>query len=104
MKKLKIVIIGGTGFIGRTLSKDLLDAGYWVTVLSRRSPPDSSLKHDIAHIHADVMIPGRWQELIPDYEVVINLAGVSIFRRWTARGKQEILNSRIIAAINIVDA
>jgi len=104
MKKLNILIIGGTGFIGRTLSKVLLDAGYRIAVLSRRPPLDSSLKHDIAFIQADITMPGGWQELIPEFDVLVNLAGVSIFRRWTSRGKQEILNSRIIAASNIIDA
>ena len=88
MKKLNILIIGGTGFIGRTLSKALLDAGYIVAVASRRPIPDSSLKNDIPFIQADVTMPGQWQEMIPDFNVLINLAGVSIFRRWTVQGKQ----------------
>ena len=104
MKKLNILIIGGTGFIGRTLSKALLQDGYRVTVLSRRPSLDSSLTHDIAFSQADVTISGQWQELIPNSDVVINLAGVSIFRRWTARGKQEIIDSRVVATRNIFDA
>jgi uncharacterized protein (TIGR01777 family) len=42
--------------------------------------------------------------MIPDFDVLINLAGVSIFRRWTDRGKQEIMDSRITVSNNIVDA
>ncbi len=104
MKKLNILIVGGTGFIGRILSKVLLQAGYGVTALSRRPALDFSLKHDILFLQADITISGQWQELIPSYDVVINLAGVSIFRRWTARGKREILNSRIEATRNLVDS
>ena len=104
MKKLNIFIIGGTGFIGRTLSKILLGAGYSVTILSRRTSLDSSLKHDIAFIQADATVPGQWQKLLPDFDVVINLAGVSIFRRWTSKSKQEILNSRVFVTRNIIDA
>lgn len=73
-------------------------------MLSRRTPPDSSMKHDINFIQADVTMVGQWQEVIPDFDVLINLAGLSIFRRWTAQGKQEIVNSRVIAASNIIDA
>ena len=104
MKKLNIFIIGGTGFIGRTLSKILLVAGYSVTVLSRRTSLDSSLKHDIAVIQADATVAGKWQKLLPDFDVVINLAGVSIFRRWTSKSKKEIFNSRIFVTRNIIDA
>jgi len=103
MEKVNILVIGGTGFIGRTLSKFLFDEGYEVAVLSRRPPPDSFLNKNITYIQADVMIPGRWQEMVPDFDVLINLAGMSIFRRWTVRGKQEIIDSRITATNNIID-
>ena len=104
MKKLNILIIGGTGFIGRTLSRALIDAGYTVVVISRSPSLNSSLMHGVHSVQVDVLIPGQWQELIPDFDALINLAGVSIFQRWTAHGKQEILNSRIIAVSNIIDA
>lgn len=104
MKNLNILIIGGTGFIGTTLSRALIDAGHTVAVISRGPSLNLSLGHVIRSFQADVTIPGQWQELIPDFDALINLAGVSIFRRWTARGKQEILNSRIIAANNVINA
>ena len=103
MEKVNTLIIGGTGFIGRTLSKALFDEGYEVAVLSRRPPPDSFLNKNITSIQADVMLPGRWQEMIPDFDVLINLAGMSIFRRWTARNKQQIIDSRITTTNNVVD-
>ena len=104
MKNLNILIIGGTGFIGTTLSRALIDAGHTVAVISRGPSLNLSLGHVIRSFQADVTIPGQWQELIPDFDSLINLAGVSIFQRWTARGKQEILNSRIIAANNVINA
>jgi len=104
MKNLNTLVIGGTGFIGETLLKFLLDAGYGLAVLSRHSPPDSSRYSNIEYIQADVTLPGRWQELVADFDIVINLAGVSIFRRWTPRNKRLILESRILAAENILNA
>jgi uncharacterized protein len=104
MHKLNILIIGGTGFIGRTLSSVLLAAGHSISVLSRNCPPTSSQQINVSIIQADVSKPGIWQDRIPEYEVIINLTGVSIFRRWTGRGKQEIINSRILTTRNIVDA
>jgi len=104
MEKLNILVIGGTGFIGTSLCKSLFDKGYKVTALSRQSPQDDFEKRGIGFIQADVALQGEWQELIPGYDVVINLTGASIFRWWTTRGKQEILDSRIIPTRNIVDS
>ena len=104
MEKLNILIIGGTGFIGSTLSHTLLDAGYKITVISRKPAPISFLRGGITMLQADISKPGSWQEKLTDFEVVINLSGASIFRRWTVRGKREILDSRILTTGNIVAA
>ena len=104
MEKLNILVIGGTGFIGTTLCKSLFDKGYKVTALSRQSASDNFEKRNIGFIQDDVALPGKWQELISEYDVVINLTGASIFRRWTNRGKQQILDSRIVTTRNIVDS
>jgi len=104
MHHLNILIIGGTGFIGRTLAKTLLSSDHKITVLSRNLTRSSMLQGHIAVWNADISTPGIWQERIPDYEVIINLSGASIFRRWTSRGKQEILDSRILTTRNIVDS
>ena len=104
MQKLNILIIGGTGFIGSTLSNTLFNAGHKIAVLSRTSSPASFLQKDITVLQANVSQQGFWQEKISDFEVVINLSGTSIFRRWTARGKKEIIASRILTTRNIVEA
>jgi len=104
MRKINILVIGGTGFVGRVIASTLNAGDYRVTVLSRGGKEGTSLSADIPVIRADVLKPGLWQELISEYDVVINLAGVSIFRRWTEKAQQEIAYSRIIATRNIVDA
>jgi uncharacterized protein len=103
MPKLNILIIGGTGFIGSTLSQTLLQAGHTISILSR-NPLHEGFSHDkIDFFRGDVSKPGDWQEKIPEYEVVVNLTGASIFRRWNRRGKQEILDSRILTTENIAE-
>jgi len=104
MKNIKILIIGGTGFIGRTLSSTFRGNGYGVTVLSREFSKAPSPSYDIPVIRGDTSKPGQWQELISEHDVLINLAGASIFRRWTTKAKREILDSRIVTTRNIVDA
>ena len=98
------MIIGGAGFIGRTLSNTLLDAGHKITVLSRTAVLGSFFRNGITVLQGDVSQPGSWQDKISDFDVVINLSGSSIFRRWTIRGKQEILDSRILTTRNIVES
>ena len=43
VKKLKILVTGGTGFIGSELTRCLLNKGFHVTILSRS--PDLAKKH-----------------------------------------------------------
>lgn len=104
MKNINVLIIGGTGFIGKMLSSAFRSNGYEVAVLSREHSKVPSMSDNIHVIRGDTSKPGQWQELIPEYNVLINLAGASIFRRWTTKAKREILDSRITTTRNIVDA
>jgi len=104
MRNINVLIIGGTGFIGRTLSSAFSANGYGVTVLSRELSKVPSMSDDIPVIRGNILKPGQWQELISEYDVLINLAGAYVFRRWTPKAKREILDSRIVTTRNIVDA
>lgn len=79
-----VLISGGTGLVGSHLSKKLRAKGYEVAVLSR-SDPDSVKAVETA-----------------DY--IIHLAGANIGAgRWTARRKQQILDSRVNTANDIYE-
>lgn len=90
-----VLITGGSGLIGRHLSKALRSKGYRVTILSRskkQSPDAIAYGWDIesgmiereALIHADY---------------IVHLAGENIFQmRWTMARKQSIIDSRVKAA------
>jgi len=89
---MKILITGGTGFIGSALTRSLTEQGYEVTVLSRN--PDSVEK---------ICGPGikaldNLNQLKPEdtFQAIINLAGAPIFdARWSDARKQIIRDSRI---------
>ena len=49
-------------------------------------------------------VAGDWQERIAGHESVVNLAGASIFTRWTEATKKLIRSSRILTTRNVVDA
>ncbi len=99
---MKFFLTGGTGFVGTYLSRQLAHQGHEVTILSRRSQtgPDPAIRY----VQGDPNQPGPWQRLLPDHDVVINLAGSSIFVRWTAANKEIIRTSRVNTTRNVVAA
>lgn len=100
---MKVFVTGGTGFVGRFLTAELTKEGHQVTILSRRAGK-SSQQEGVFFIQGDPVEKGPWQEKVAGHDVVVNLAGASIFRRWTKRARKEISESRIITTRNIVEA
>ena len=75
-------------------------------MLATGSRPDqSSVNHRaFTYIPADTTIPGEWQTQASQADLVINLAGRSIFKRWTPAYKKELIDSRILTTKNVVTA
>lgn len=101
---MKVFITGGTGFVGRTLTRRFTDRGAEVTLLTRRLEGKAAPPPGASYLEGDPTIQGPWQEEVPGHEVIINLAGASIFRRWTDSTKKEITESRIKGTKNLVEA
>jgi len=97
---MKIFVTGGTGFVGSALSDRLVKEGHEVSVLTRRMRK----KDDINFIEGDPTKAGRWQNNAAEHDVIINLAGAPIFKRWSKGYKQIIRDSRIHTTRNIVNA
>ncbi len=101
---MKFLITGGTGFVGKQLTSRLLREGYEVTVLTR-SLKDTQVTHpQISYLQGDPTQKGPWQEKVSHHDAVINLAGASIFAKWTEEHKKAIRESRIKTTKNIVEA
>lgn len=100
---MKYLITGGTGFVGSFLTRQLLQNDHEVTVIGRSSAPAVRSGHFHA-ISADTTRRGFWQDAIKDVDTVINLAGISIFHRWTTAYKQQIYDSRILTTRHVVEA
>ncbi|MEW6247284.1 MAG: TIGR01777 family oxidoreductase [Nitrospirota bacterium] len=94
---MKIVITGGTGFIGRALCRALAAEGHDVVVLSRRAGEgELGLDPSVRVVEWDGVTAGPWERELEAADAVINLAGASIAEaRWTAERKRMIYESRI---------
>ena len=101
---MKIFITGGTGFVGSTLASHFLSKRHAVTVMERSLHPGRTIPEGIAIVEADGRFPGSWQEEAGRHDVIINLAGASIFTRWTATQKKLIYESRILTTKHLADA
>ena len=100
---MEVFITGGTGFLGSGLTEKLLEAGHSVTILTRSSKNRSG-RPGVSFVQGNPQISGAWQSEVNKHDCVINLAGASIFCRWTAENKKAIRDSRILTTRNLVDA
>ncbi len=100
---MKILITGGTGFVGTQLTFRLVQDGNEVTILTRSGKGPERGPTGISYLQADPTQQGLWQEAIRSHDAVINLAGASIFAKWTEEYKQVLRESRISTTRNIVE-
>jgi uncharacterized protein (TIGR01777 family) len=96
---MKVLISGGTGFIGRSLIRTLIAAGHHVVLLSRN--PGLAKKHlppEVLVEEWDGRTGGTWSANLQGVHSVFNLAGEPIAgKRWTAAQKIKIRSSRMDA-------
>jgi uncharacterized protein (TIGR01777 family) len=101
---MHVYIAGGTGFIGKCLTKKLLEQGNRVTATGTRSNFPLKAHPRLSYVQADLTRKGRWQESLAEADAVVNLVGKTIFGRWTKAYKAQIRESRILTTHNIVES
>lgn len=102
-----VLITGGTGLLGKALTRHLINKGYNVIVLSRQAAGgDTALangntsfaKWDIKKQEIDITA-------LQQADYIIHLAGAGVMdKKWTADYKKEIISSRVDSAKLIVDS
>jgi len=101
---MKTFITGGTGFVGTALAKRLLERGDEITLCSSRAKSSFEKNDLIRVVKADTTKRGDWQAQLEKYDVIVNLAGRSVFNYWSESYKNNIYSSRIHTTRNIVEA
>lgn len=101
---MAIVIAGGTGFLGRPLAHALARDGHEVVVLTRGRPEAVAGPRLRSMVWTPDGSAGPWASTVSGAEAVVNLAGESIAKRWTAAQKRRIHDSRVRATRSLVAA
>ena len=71
----RILITGGTGFIGYHLSKRCIKLGWSVTSLSSNSPKPNKIIQGVKYIKVDIRDKKKLFKIKKDFDYVVNLAG-----------------------------
>jgi len=109
---MRIVIAGGTGFLGGPLAEVYAEEGHDVRVLTRGLPPGES-RHDpgtgVPGVNRVGWKPdgqsGPWAASVDGADAVVNLTGTGIAdKRWTPQRKAELRDSRIVPTRSLVAA
>ena len=97
-----ILITGGTGLVGKALTRALLAKGYRVTILSR-SPKES--RGDLGYARWDIKKQEIDRAAIQQADHIIHLAGAGVVeKKWTPAYKKEIVESRTESSRLIYEA
>lgn len=92
---MRVVVTGGTGFIGGALCRALRVAGHAVTIVGRKP----------GYVPVLTVTWDRAAEVVREADAIVNLAGEPIAGgRWTAARRREIVDSRVLATRALVDA
>lgn len=98
--KHKVLIAGGSGFIGSALADFLTTNGYTVSILSRKKRSDK-YKTYLWNPYNNIIDTNA----IKENHYVINLAGAGIADKlWTKKRKQELLSSRVLSTRLLVNS
>ena len=88
----RVVIAGGTGFIGRALAKELLARNYEVVILSRKARPQDDGIQEVEYEPGSI---GEWIKHLDRAAAVVNLVGRGVNCLHTEENLREIRESRI---------
>jgi uncharacterized protein len=96
---MKVLIAGGSGFLGTALTKSLERDGHEVFILSRRNPRKAN------DIQWDGKTTAGWGSRVNEMDAIVNLTGYGLEHwPWTKQKKQRFIDSRVIPGLALASA
>ncbi|MCI0554782.1 MAG: TIGR01777 family oxidoreductase [Anaerolineae bacterium] len=96
---MKVLIAGGSGFLGKALTNSLKHDNHEVIILTRRAPRNSN------QIQWDGKTTNGWGHIVNEVDAVIHLAGFGLQHwPWTRKQKQKFIDSRANPGLALVSA
>jgi uncharacterized protein (TIGR01777 family) len=92
--KPKIIIAGGTGFLGTCLRNIYNNTDVEIIILSRKLVQNQG---NVTYVQWDAKTLGNWTSHLEGSTAIINLVGKSVNCRYTEKNKKEIIASRVDA-------
>lgn len=87
----RVVLAGGSGFVGRALAEEFRTTGYEPVILTRSRKRPGEIQSAVW----DGETVGDWAGLLNDAAAVINLAGEPVTMRWTEENRRKMIDSRV---------
>ena len=97
---MKILVVGGAGFIGRQIVRSAIGFGFDVAVFDRTKFTDKFVKCE--SFIGDVCVPGMLGNIISNFDVVFHLAGVADIE-FSRNEPLETIKANLIGSANVVD-
>jgi hypothetical protein len=102
---MRVLITGGSGFIGRALGASLTEDSHEVIALSRRPDAVGGLPAGMRAVGWDGRSSAGWADQVEGTQIIVNLAGESLSHwPWTAERKRRFLDSRVNAGRAVAEA
>jgi len=96
---MKVLIAGGSGFLGTALVNSLKRDNHEVITLTRRPPQNSD------QIQWDGKTIGGWGYLVNEVDAIVHLTGFGLEHwPWTPTQKQKFVDSRVIPGLALASA
>ncbi|MGO4889210.1 TIGR01777 family oxidoreductase [Anaerobacillus sp. MEB173] len=97
----KVILAGGSGFLGKELAIFLKKKGYQVVILTRNKP---TISEDITYVQWDGAHLDQWADELEGSYAVVNFTGKSVNCIYTKANREEIISSRIDSVKVLQDA
>jgi uncharacterized protein (TIGR01777 family) len=100
-----VLITGGTGMIGKAISRALLEKNYSVIILSRANSDKEPVTSNLSYAQWNINDQTIDSDAIAKSDYIIHLAGAGVAdKRWSKKRKQEIIQSRVKSGELLVKA